>query len=263
MSDENPFRMKELSPEGPFVLGDELCSERRKDFLLRGNNILASYANIATFSNLGLQQVKALKITTDTPMRLTIGGRVIQCKHRTLIDMYPAALKQLANQTFTVIYGNFEAYIVDVLVDAFEIMKVENPQQDALKLLAMKGWEGKIDSIGQKIGVSVGKRQFQEKFKSIPMEFAGQSCSDSISFLQNIADLRHLIVHSAGRVDERLARSHPEANLKKGEDLAVPVELPFDLHLFLNAFTDVFDKAFADKFNWERNLIQPEYLVRK
>lgn len=263
MNDNNPFRMKEIAPEGPYILGDELCTERRKDFLLRGNNILASYTNIATFSNMGFEQINKLRLNGDTPMRLTLGRRLIQCKHTTLINMYPKSLKQLANQTLTSIYGNFEAYIIDILIDAFDRMGADNPQQESLKMLSMKGWEGKIDSIGQKLGVSIGKKQFQEKFKGIPMEFEGQACANSILFLQNIADVRHLIVHSAGRIDRRLANSYPHVNLREGDEIAVPVELPFDLHMFLIAFSDVFDRAFADKFNWERRVVQPEYLVQK
>ena len=95
-------------------------------------------------------------------------------------------------------------------------------------------------------------------FKDIPLEFQGKSYSNPIKFLQVIADIRHLIVHSAARVDDRVAK---ETGLKSGEEISFPLELPFDLHFFLVTFSDVFDKAFSEKFGWTRQSVQPENLV--
>ena len=263
MKNDNPFNMEELTQYGGFVLGEALCTERRKDFLLRGNNILTSFTIIANLSNFGYQYINKQDIPNERRMRLTIGKRFIQCKNITLKDMYIPSLKQLANQTFVSIYGNFEAYLIDILIDALERLGESNPQQESMKILAMRGWEGKIDSIGQKLNIKVGKGKFREKFKDIPMEIEGKACSDAISFLQNIADVRHLIVHTAGRVDARLAKNYPDANLKEGDEIAIPVELAFDLHIFLVSFTEIFDKAFSERFKWEQKVIHPKYLVKK
>lgn len=250
--------MRKLTPDGPYIMGQEQCTERKKDYLKRGNRILSTYTTVAAFSNFGLQHINSLNKGNDTPFRLTIGSRLIQTNYLTLKNMYPKALVQLTNQTVAMIYGNLEAYIVDIAIDSFQALGNDNAQQETLRLLATKGWKGKIDSIGQKFNVKLGKNVFIEKFKDIPLEFQGKSYSNPIEFLQIIADIRHLILHSAGRIDERLAQ---ETGLKSGEEISFPVELPFDLHIFLVTFSDVFDKAFSDGFGWTRHLVKPEHLV--
>lgn len=256
--DVNPFRLQELNPDGPYIMGHERCTDRRKEYLKRGNRILATYSTVATFSNLGLQHINSLKKSNDTHFRLAIGARFIQSNYLTLKNNYPKAMVQLTNQTVAMIYGNLEAYIVDIAIDSFQALGINNAQQETLRLLAIKGWAGKIDSIGQKFNVKLGKRYFMDKFRSIPLEFQGKSYSNPIEFLQIIADIRHLILHSAGRIDDRLAN---ETGLKSGDEISFPVELPFDLHIFLVTFSDVFDKAFSDRFGWTRQLVQPEHLV--
>jgi len=261
MTLNNPFKMKEMSPEGPYILGDEQCTDIKIEYLRRGNTILASYATVATMSNIGLQRVKEQIKDEETPMRLTLGSRLIQCKFRTLNYLFPIVTRQLTNQGIIIVYGNFEAYLVDILISAFQELKIENPEQETLNMLAARGWEGKIDHIGQKLKVNIGKRQFLEKFKDIPLDFQGTLCKDPIIFLQKVADVRHLIAHSSGRISEGLAKAYPGAGLKTGDVIQLPVELPFDLHIFLVAFTDVFDKAFSEKYGWERKTVSPESLV--
>lgn len=80
VKDENPFRMRKLKPEGPYVMGHEQCTERRVEYLKRGNRILTTYSTVAAFSNLGLQHINSLNKSNDTPFRLTIGARLIEPK---------------------------------------------------------------------------------------------------------------------------------------------------------------------------------------
>ncbi len=261
MKNDNPFRLKEMSADGPYILGDEQCTDIRAEYIRRGNNILRSYATLATMSNIGLHEiVKQIKID-ETPMRLTLGKRLIQCQLRTLKINMPNVTRELTNQWAVLIYGNFEAYIVDLLVGAFKERRAVDPEQESLNILACRGWEGKIDYIGQKLQVTIGKSQFAERFKNIRLEFQGKLSSNPIVFLQKTADLRHLIAHSSGRISENLAKDYPNSGLKAGDMIQFPVEFPFDLHLFLVTFTDVFDGAFSKKYGWKRKAIRPASLV--
>ncbi len=261
MKKDNPFGMRELSPEGPYVLGDEECTDIRAEFLRRGNNILTSYTTAATMSNIGLQEIlKHIKVE-ETPMRLTLGSRLIQCQLRTLKKLMPDVLRQLTNQWTVIIYGNFEAYLIDLLIGAFQAKNISDPEQESLKMLANRAWEGKIDNIGQRLKVNIGKRQFSERFKDIKLEFQGILCNHPLEFLQRTADIRHLITHSSGRISESLAQNYPDTGLKAGDIINLPVEFPFDLHIFFVALTDVFDSAFSQTYGWTRQLLSPKSLI--
>jgi hypothetical protein len=261
MKEDNHFKMRKLNPEGPYVLGDEECTSIRTEYLRRGNNILASYTTVATTSNIGMQEITKHIKNDETPMRLTLGSRLIQCQLQTLKKLMPDVLRQLTNQWTVIVYGNFEAYLVDLLIGAFQAQKIADPEQESLRMLATRAWEGKIDNIGQRLKVNLGKRRFAERFKEVKLEFQGISCKDPIAFLQKTADIRHLITHSSGRISESLAKDFPDTGLKAGDKIQMPVEFPFDLHIFLVAFSDVFDIAFSEVYSWKRELISPKSLI--
>lgn len=262
---ENPFSLKELALGESYVLGPELCTYWKKEFLRRGNSILASYSMASCYASLGNQQIVSLeeinKINAETDFRLTIGKRFMRCNYGLMKKTFNETLRQLSNQAFLMVYGNLEAYLIDVVYEAFSNQGSADPSQDAVNIMARTKWEGKIDSICQRFSLELGKRQFADSFRNIKMEFLGESFSEPLPFLQNIAEIRHLLVHSSGRIGDRLIQRYPEAGFTKDTVIAIPFELPFDLHLFLTVFSDVFDKSFSDKFNWPRNIVQPEQLV--
>jgi len=172
---DNPFGMKDLAPGGPFTLGPELCTHWKKEYLRRGNRILASYSMALCYTNIGNQHVTSLeankKINIYTPFRLGIGKRFMQCNYGLLKTTYDEAVKQLSNQAFLMVYGNLEAYLVDVVNEAFANVGSSDPSQDAVNIMARTKWEGKIDSICQRFSMKLGKRQFADRFCDIKMEF--------------------------------------------------------------------------------------------
>jgi hypothetical protein len=261
---ENPFGMKDLALGG-YAQGPELCTHWRKEYLRRGNRILAAYSMALCYTNIGSQHVVSLEtsgqINTQTAFRLSIGERFIQCNYGQLKPTYNEAVQQLSNQAFLMVYGNLEAYLVDILNEAFVNLGSSDPSQDALNMMARAKWEGKIDSMCQRFKLELGKGQFAHRFRDIKMTFLGESFNEPIRFLQRIAEVRHLLVHSAGRLGDRLVQLYPEAGFTKDTVIAMPLELSFDLHIFLTAFSEVFDKAFSDKLAWTRTIVQPEQLV--
>ena len=158
-------------------------------------------------------------------------------------------------------YGNVEAYLIDLVTEAFSTLGSLDPSQDALIIMARTRWEGRIDSIGQRFGLKLGKTQFADRFRNIKMEVQGETFNEPVSFVQRIADIRHLLVHSAGRLGDRLADLYSDKGITKDTVITIPTELPFEFHVFLTGFSDVFDKAFSDKFGWPRSMVQPHELV--
>ena len=96
------------------------------------------------------------------------------------------------------LYGSFEAYIADLVLDGLTHQDTKDPYQEALHLMVLAKWRGKIDRIGQKLNVGLGKRRFVAKFRDMELEFLGEQFKDPLEFLERAGGLRHLLVHSSG-----------------------------------------------------------------
>lgn len=263
--DDNPLEMHQIGPDGPYILPNQVCSERRKEYFLRANRILSSYATITAYSGLGEKAVNAAteknEMTDETDIRITMGDYIFQSKLRLLRGTFGKAGSQLNNQVFLMIYGNFEAYLTDLVHDSFVVQGANDPLQETISLLASTRWEAKINRISAKCAVKLRARDFTAAYKGIDMVFMGTPYSDPIKFLQSMGDLRHRLVHSAGRVDKNLINEHPNIGLAEGALIELPFGLPFNINWFFVPMTELLDKAFCSQFNWSRNPVVLEHLT--
>lgn len=162
---------------------------------------------------------------------------------------------------FLGVYGNFEAYMLDLIAAGLKELSYTNPEDEAVKIMLGTAWHGKFDRIIQKIGVTLGKGKLVNKFRNLDMGFLGEKCVDPIDFLDSMADLRHRLVHSSGRADTALVNKYPKANLRPGDLIELPFGLPYGIHMFFVFLAEVVDEVFATKFNWTRSIVAPEKLI--
>ena len=257
--------MSKVGDGGPFVLPPMPCSSRRQEFFRRNNRIMSTYATMIMYASTGQEadQAKfaANQINDDTPMRISLGEHVIQTSYRMIKSAFPKARGQLTNQAFLSVYGSFEAFLADLSQDAFSALGSQDPLQEVISLTATTKWDGKLDRIIQKFSLALGHRRYIEAYKNIDMKICGRATNDPIEALQTMADFRHRLVHSAGRVDAKLLSDYPALGLAQGDLLQLPAGFPFTIHFFLVPLTDVLDKAFCDKFNWDRPITPIEQLT--
>lgn len=264
----NPLGMRQLEEGGPFVLPATPCSTRRVEFFKRGNTILGFYSAIAMASKTGQDVINQWeregKLKQDTPLRINMkpSGGIIQTNYGLFKKHFANAGIHLTNQVFLMLYGNFEAYLADLVLDALTQMNSDrDPYEETLRLMYMSKWRGKIDRISHKVGVRLGTRVFVNKFRHIDMGFLGERCKNPIEFLDKAADLRHRLVHSSGRVDEAFVAAYPKAGLSIGQTISLPFGFPVPLQLFFSHLTEVIDEAFSSKFGWPRTAVAPETLT--
>ena len=266
----NPLNMRKLEEGGPFVLPSTSCSARRVEFFRRGNTILGFYSAMAITSRAGegaiSQGEEKGEFKPDTQFRLTMGpnGGVIQMNYGLYKKHFANAGIHLTNQVFLMLYGNFEAYLCDLVLDALtHLGSIVDPYEETLQLMVTSRWRGKIDRIDKKldIGIRLGTRTFVSMFRDIDMEFLGERCENPIEFLGKVADLRHRLVHSSGRVDSEFVAAYPKAGLLPGQTISLPFGTPLPIQLFFARLTDVFDEAFSKKYGWHRTIVSPETLT--
>lgn len=263
----DPLRMRELEPGGPFVLPPTLCSDRRADFLKRGNIILGFYLAMALYAGEGRKRLEAAEsegnLKYDTPIRMKLdpGGFETRLNYGLLKKQFARAGAQLTSQVFLMVYGNFEAYLLDIAADGLRELSTLNPEEEAIQLMMGTAWHGKFDRIIQRLGIKLGKRLLVNKFRDLEMGFLGDKCDDPIDFLDRMADLRHRLVHSIGRADNALVAKYPNSGLGVGDVITLPFGLPQGIHLFFVLLTEVVDQTFAARFNWPMSTVAPEKLL--
>jgi hypothetical protein len=263
--EKNPLNMYQSEPGGPFTLPRCLCSLRRREYFQRANRLLATYATLTMYAGQGEKAMNAAaashQFPPETPIRITLGSHIYQASYRLFQKAFAKAGGQLTNQVFLLVYGNFEAFLIDIVVDAFQEQRVTDPHQEAFNLLAITRWPGKFDRITQKFSLNLGKRQFLNKYRNLDMTFLGKATGDPVDFLQAMADLRNRLGHSAGRADKRLICEYPASGLADGELIQLPFGLPTETHFFFVLMTDLLDEVFCRRFGWGREMVRPESLV--
>ena len=263
----NPLNMRQLEADGPFVLPSIQCTTILTDFLTRGNRILGFYFTVSSYSEKGREYVEQIeksgKLKSDTPIRLKIESQGIELRlnYGLLKKQFAQAGSQLTNNVFLGVYGNFEAYMLDIIAAGFKELSHANPEDEAVKTMLGTTWEGKFNRVIQRIGVNLGKQRMVNKFHDLDMGFFGEKCSDPIDFLDRMTDLRHRLVHSSGRADKALVNKYPKANLKPGDLIELPFGLPYGIHMFFVFLAEFIDEVFATKFNWIRSAVVPEKLI--
>lgn len=256
--------MQQLGPEGIYILPPQLCSNRRREFFLRANRILGSYTTLTIYSEYGKQwgelQAKNGVFGETTPMRFTINGRTMQTSYRKFKELYQKGIPQLTNYIYLMIYGNFESFLSDLVCDGLSDQGHPNPEEETIKLMMATKWLGKIDRISQRLGVDLGKRKRDIHFQNLHMEFAGNVYKDPIGFLQNMADIRHRLIHYSGRIDALFMIEFPKSSISVGDLIVLPAHLPYDVNNYFVLLTELIDGAFSEQFGWSRESIPLEQL---
>jgi hypothetical protein len=257
--------MRPLTEGGLFVLAPMPCSQRREEYFQRANRIIATYATVRAYSGQGQKAVEADAaagtIGDSTPMRLVFGDYTFQTSYRMFRSAFAKAGAQLTNRTFLLLYGNFEAFVADISRDALVAQGAAKPFEEAVALMTMTKWRGKLDRITQRFSLTLGHRRYVTAHQAIDMQFPGRPMTDSVEFLQAMADLRHRLVHSAGRADPALLAEYPQSGLTDGALIELPSELPVAMHFWFVPITDLLDDAFSTRFGWIRATSSPDQLI--
>ena len=250
---------------GAFVPGPTLCSERRREYLQRAHGILGFYVAITAYCGKGKEvvehSIEAHSINDDTTIKLTLDGHTWAGSCRLLRRMFGEAGSRLSNEVFLMLYGNLEAFLADLLADALRHQGAPDPLRAAVSMMMGTTWPGRLSRIQEKLGVRLGKGARVAHFHDVEMAFLGEASTDPAEFLENMAQLRHRLVHSTGRIDEEFAAAYPGARLEVGARAALPLGLPFDVHWLLMIWTDFVDRAFCAQYGWPRTEASPETLT--
>lgn len=261
---DNPLGMiKDPFVGDNFVFGETLCTVQRKNWFQNANQILAFQA--ATI--LSLQETKAkysaLKLSQDTPIRLLYeDGMSFMTPLKLLVKFLDGGIHFMGQQIFIRLYGSFETYLFQ-LIDRTLIESgiTEGRLEQSISIIMNKTWDGKFCAMNEKFGIGYKSSKLHKHFKDFPLVFMGGRFEEPLVFMDEIARIRHLIIHNSGIVDNHLAEKYSLPNLEEGKLILLDHRICIEFFAFLNLLTEYIDQLFSLKYNFHRESLNPASVI--
>lgn len=257
MSDEskngvstNPLGMIPDPYDGKlFVLPPTSCTVERRQFLRRMNDILGFlYVTCLCYHEYRNHFEKVVtklpdKGNSTIKIGLNAGNAIMQADR--VLKFTREGVDVLARQVFIMIYGSFETYLFELFERSYiELGIEENHLQRSLGILMKGMWDGKFCKMAHVFGCEYKASELIRQFLGFKMDFEGKSFENPLDFLDELAQVRHRIVHAS-------------SVLGKGKVIFINVDILPVLVSFLNKLTDYIDYMFAKRFGYERIDVKP------
>jgi len=233
-----------------FILPDTRCTDQRKDFFHRTKEIL----KFLTISDLALKECKNKyeqllsknQLKTDTPLKLGFSdGRSTIMPVRSFLNGCNEGVELLYRQVFVMIYGTWETYLFEILEISFPQIGIsENILEQSLKILMRKNWDGKFCKMQNTLDIDYKASDLINHFKGFEMNFGGTIFKNPFHFLDELAEIRHRIIHASSMLDN-------------GKPIFINAQM-FPAYLsFFALLTEYVDKLFSKKFKYTQIKINP------
>lgn len=250
MADEpqNPLGMvRDPFAGDSFVLPDLICTDVRRTWLRRTEEILA----FLSISELSLKEckekyeqfVKHKKLKLDTPFKIGFSdGRSTLMSANMFINGCDDGVVFLYRQVFVMLYGAWETYLFEMLEKSFPKVGItEDILKESLDIMMKKGqWDGKFCAIGSRLGVEYRAGELIQHFSGFEMNFEGTPFKNPLHFLDQVAHVRHKIIHASSKLDN-------------GKSIFINAPLLHGLFTFFVLLTDYVDNLLSKAFNFTRS----------
>jgi hypothetical protein len=251
MEPKNPLGMIADPYAGDsFVFPETLCTEQRRLWFRRTNEI---YAFLMT-TELALKECKTKyehiaiqnQFKPDTPLMLeSSDGRAVITPLATFLKQCTNGVDILYRQIFVMFYGSLETYLFGLIERSFhEIVTTEDILRLSLGIMMGSNWDGKLCKMRDIFGIAYKANDIKNQFRSFEMNFEGKKFNNPLLFLDELAKVRHKIVHAS-------------SILEKGELIFVNAQVFSQYYAFFILLTDYVDRIFSERFNYDRVKVSP------
>ena len=240
----DPFDGKSfVLPEATYTRERRLFFQRMKEIICFFN--VTSYSFLECRKNLeNLIPKLPFKEKTDIKFEWT-GGRSITMPARKAVKMTIEGNDILARQIFIMIYGSFETYLFQIFDRTYpKIGMTENTLDVSLDILMKKKWDGKFNKMSGVFDVNYRAGELINRFKDLKMDFNGKLIKNPLNFLDDLAQIRHRIVHAS-------------SILEKGNLVSIDIRFFHEFFYFCSLLTDYVDEIFSKKYGYPRIKLDP------
>lgn len=234
-----------------FVLAKTDCTKERSQFFKRMNEIQAFlFVTRHSFDvckeRYDKNIIPQLPSGANTPIRLKMdGGSCVILPAFRVSEIATNGINILTRQAFVMFYGSFETYLFQLFERAFPLIGVtDNILDKSREILMLKKWAGKFCKMNEVFSIDYKSRDLIGNFKNFEMKFEGKSYDNPLTFMDEIAQVRHRIVHAS--------------SLLENDKLIV-----INMNIFLSFFgffcllTDYIDERYSKRFEFTRTTINP------
>lgn len=249
---ENPLNMVPDPFAGnTFVFPETECTYERELFFRRMNEI-QSFLYITKLSfdvckeNYEKVIVPKLPQKANTPIKLEMnGGNSIIMPAARIIKMTANGINILSRQAFVMFYGSFETYLFQLFEKSFPLLGVtENILDESRSILMLKKWDGKFCRMNEVFNIEYKANDLMNQFNNFKMNFEGKDYKNPLTFLDELAQVRHRIVHAS-------------SILENDKLISIDMKTFHGFFAFFFLLTDYVDSLFAKKFGYARQKINP------
>ncbi len=233
-----------------YVYSKTLCSEQRRVWMRRANEIIAflmtSEFALKDSYDKHLPILLEGKKKKDTPIKIeSSDGRSIVMPLHAFVRQFSDSVEVLCRQVFVMFYGSLETYLFELIERSFpEIGITDDILDRSLDIMMRKKWDGKFCKMSDVFSLDYKATSLIDHFKGFEMNFEGKTYNNPLSFLDDLAQIRHRIVHAS-------------SVLKKGKLIFVNAQVFHAYYAFCALLTDYIDALFSNKFGYDRKIIYP------
>jgi hypothetical protein len=247
-----------------FVMPEALCTPERKSWFNRANKIVAIQKIIA----LSLQEYRnnnekkfsnPSSFKENTPIKIeSEDGTYIAVPVWLLFKLCSDGIAIMNNQLFVMLYGSFETYLFEMFETTYPRIGItEKTLNISLDILMNKKWDGKFCKMSQIFKIDYRTSKLVEVFSGFKMDFMGITFKNPLEFLDELAKIRHRIIHASSIINRAFADKYQTENLEQGKQINIPQEIIPTLYGFYVLLTDYIDDLFANKYGYKRIKIKP------
>ncbi|MDO9288739.1 MAG: hypothetical protein Q7T83_08100, partial [Thermodesulfovibrionales bacterium] len=233
-----------------FVFPVTKCTNERRLFLKRANEIHAllyitkhSYDETNKNYQTKIRELPK-KESTFIKIELSTGNSAI-LPARKILQLTADGINILTRQTFIMFYGSFETYLFQLLERSYPNIGVKEDILDrSIEILRGGKWDSKFNKMSEIFGLSFKAGTLINHFSDFELNFGGKIHKNPLSFLDELAKIRHRIVHAS-------------SILEKDKLISVEMNIFHGFYGFYFLLTDFVDSLFAKRFNYPRLDVNP------
>ena len=234
-----------------FVLPETECTSERRLFFKRMNEIQAFlYVTKLSFEVCKKKYeeyiIPKLPFKEKTPMKLEMsGGNFIIMPAKGIIEMTTNGINIFTRQAFVMFYASFETYLYQLFDRSFPIIGITEEILDkSREILMSKKWDGKFCKMNEVFDIGYKANDLINRFNNFEMDFEGKKHKNPLTFLDELAQVRHSIVHAS-------------SILKKDRLIFIDMNIFHGFFGFFFLLTDYVDNLFAKRFGYTRQKMNP------
>ena len=233
-----------------FVFPKANCTRERRIFIKRVNEIHALlYITKHAYDEMKMMyqgRIPKLPFKDKTPIKIELStGNATMFPASAIVRLSSDGINVLTRQAFIMFYGSFETYLFQLFERSFPNIGIKQDILDRSVEILMGGkWDSKFNKMSECFDLNFKAGELNNHFLEFELNFGGKILKSPLTFLDELAKVRHRIVHAS-------------SILEKDQLISVDLDIFHGFNGFYFLLTDFVDSLFSKRFDYPRSEINP------